>query len=262
MRPQHLFRIEAHRGSSISGTCSQAVGCAIPFSLLVQRKGRKERTLRRGRFRFLSLLRTSLIETAKGVCSRLAAVANRRQALKPVFCLRGCGAEKPPVSATGSGCFSAPLDSPGGGNGEWIVNLTRGEACDAVLASQSGAQKENLPFALASAKRSGSARKQRRQPFPRLHPGRRIVAGTMSPFAKTIPALAPFSLWSARTVSLFGQVPKREMGLDLRRRRLANKQIFGHKCIGKRSAGFFHFPADSDRIRGLPGLFWPREVKK
>ena len=27
---------------------------------------------------------------------------------------------------------------------------------------------------------------------------------------------APFSLWSPRTVSLFGQVPKREMGLDLR----------------------------------------------
>jgi hypothetical protein len=27
-------------------------------------------------------------------------------------------------------------------------------------------------------------------------------------------ALAPFSLWSPRTVSLFGQVPKREMGLE------------------------------------------------
>jgi hypothetical protein len=27
----------------------------------------------------------------------------------------------------------------------------------------------------------------------------------------------PFSLWSPRTVSLFGQEPKREMGLDLRR---------------------------------------------
>jgi hypothetical protein len=34
----------------------------------------------------------------------------------------------------------------------------------------------------------------------------------------------PFSLWSPRTVSLFGQVPKREMGLDLRSLPLANRQ--------------------------------------
>ena len=47
-------------------SCSQTVSCTINFSLLVQRKVAKEKTLRRGRFRILPLLRTTLIETAKG----------------------------------------------------------------------------------------------------------------------------------------------------------------------------------------------------
>ena len=49
-------------------TGMQAASCAISFSSLVRRKAAKEGTLRRGRFRFLPLLRTSLIETAKGAC--------------------------------------------------------------------------------------------------------------------------------------------------------------------------------------------------
>ena len=90
----------------------QAASCAISFSSLVRRKAAKEGTLRRGRFRFLPLLRTSLIETAKGACG-------------------------------------PPLDSPGSG-GKTVQKTS--------------------PPAPRSAKRSVSARKQWRQPIPRLHP--------------------------------------------------------------------------------------------
>ena len=140
----------------------QAASCAISFSSLVRRKAAKEGTLRRGRFRFLPLLRTSLIETAKGACG-------------------------PPLDSPGSGgktvrvCYrlhhAAPSEaSPRGNRGDSLFH-----DCTKVLGQS-----------------------------PELR------GGSLNTCLQETRVEAPFSLWSPRTVSLFGQVPKREMGLDLR----------------------------------------------
>ena len=51
--------------SQVCADRSVGAGCKFNFSLLVQREVARETTLRRGRFRFLPLLRTTLFETTQ-----------------------------------------------------------------------------------------------------------------------------------------------------------------------------------------------------
>ena len=142
-------------GNPFSVSCMQAVSCAINFSSLARRKVAKEAALRRGRFRFLPLLRISLIETAKGA--------------------RG-----------------PPLDSPGSG-GKTV--------------------QKTLPPAPCSAKRSVSARKQRRQTIPRLHQSLgkpRISAGTGSTLANGKSACKRAFLFGVQEPFLFSGKYRKE----------------------------------------------------
>ena len=62
----HTKAYLVNANSAGSSSFSFVIFRRVNFSLLAQRKVAKETTLRRGRFRILPLLRTSLIETAKG----------------------------------------------------------------------------------------------------------------------------------------------------------------------------------------------------
>ena len=70
-------------------------------------------------------------------------------------------------------------------------------------------QCKSLPPAPCSAKRNGSARKQRRQPFPRLHPVLRkspdIRGDQLNDCRRETRVQAPFSLWAESAAAACGR---------------------------------------------------------
>ena len=64
-RPQCIAEVRLGKSYRFDSRQYEDAGCVFNFSLLVQREVARETTLRRGRFRFLPLLRTTLFETTQ-----------------------------------------------------------------------------------------------------------------------------------------------------------------------------------------------------
>ena len=171
----------------------QRISCVCNFSLLVQRKVAKENTLRRGRFRILPLLRTSLIETAKG---GLQAPSWIPPGIWGPYVLAAVPTLA--VARKGTDCRVASL-----------LAMTWKRETPAKRRASSCTQ--------GSAKRSGSARYWFRQSIPRLRPDMwkrcQVSAGTGSDNEEGKPRSAPFSFFHrARRYLSFRQDEKKDRG--------------------------------------------------
>ena len=211
----------------------------INFSLLVQRKVGKEKTLRRGRFRILSLLRTTLIETAKGGRGSRRC----RWQKKAASPLRSRALGGPRRSRPGKGIAvrwncGPPLGYPRG-YGD-LRSHRRGDP-------RGRPKKNGLPRRFAprnDVEKGNPLRSAEPRPAPKAAPSEAAPRGigsarlfndcdrirTMSDDrddqlghgTQVHRVGALFSLESKNRFS-FRARPKREMGLDLRRNRLASR---------------------------------------